>query len=536
MATTSSSLHGVSLAHYAAVRAALAEGFALDEVLAVEGIKARAWKKADVAWKKKLAGAPAFFGEFENELAEAEDWLARRVKPLDDDPAAWVSFLHAYMNSADPIGLLAGAGLGLNDVARLERRWARRVEEDAAVGKKLAELARAPRGLPRIEVEPKVLRRSRLAEARLPADATASKASDDGPTSIVRRRWLEAHRAVWRGLAEKAVQVEPDVAPSPAPLPLPPPPLPLLHLGGVNALQATSLALDVPRGPALPFVEGASPLTAQVTEPKPARAAESLSGTALVVDVPRGPALPFAGSEGAAKLAETSLVLDVPRGPALPFQAGVEAPEGVKGVRLDVTAPVAVVSRGPALPFGEGERAETASRDLGETAPVVAVPRGPALPFGESAEKGAATASGRKAPPGAQELAVTAPIVDVPTVGALPFVRELETRKGAGKERESDLARTVAFELPAKLRSPGAAGGASTRETAGKMPELSLEQYAALCAELAASPGRAEETFARYGLTALESRRAVDEAWKERLRREPELYRRWQSLYQSFRR
>ncbi|MDC3984509.1 hypothetical protein [Polyangium jinanense] len=550
------------------MRAALAEGFALDEVLGVEGIKAQAWKKADVAWKKKLAGDPALFGKFGDELARAEDWLGRRVKPLEDDPAAWVSFLHAYTKSADPIGLLAGAGLGLNDVARLERRWARRFEEDASIGKKLAELARAPRGLPRIEVEPKVLRRSRVAEGRLAAEATAVKASDDGPTSVVRRRWLEAHRGVLRGLAEKAVQVEPDVAPSPAPLRLPPLPQP----GGVEALQATSLALDVPRGPALPFVDGAPPLTASVPEPKPARTAESLSGTALVVDVPRGPALPFAGSEGAVKiqaegavqkapsslgLAETSLALDVPRGPALPFQAGAKAAvSATKGAGLDETAPVVAVPRGPALPFGEGrgveaprELEETAPvvavprgpalpfgegrgvevpRELGETAPVVAVPRGPALPFGEEppGQKGAAAGNAKELP-GAQGLAATAPITGMPKVEALPFMRELASRKGDGKDLERDFARTVAFELPADLRKP-------TRETAEperKVPELSLERYAALCAELAAARASAEETFARYGLGERDARKAVDDVWKERLARAPALYQEWNRLY-----
>lgn len=64
--------------------------------------------------------------------------------------------------------------------------------------------------------------------------------------------------------------------------------------------------------------------------------------------------------------------------------------------------------------------------------------------------------------------------------------------------------------------------------------ELSLESHALLCTELAHFPGNAEEIFAKYGLASPEKRRAVDEAWKERLRREPTLYREWQQLYRMF--
>jgi hypothetical protein len=52
-----------------------------------------------------------------------------------------------------------------------------------------------------------------------------------------------------------------------------------------------------------------------------------------------------------------------------------------------------------------------------------------------------------------------------------------------------------------------------------------------LCAELAASPAQTESIFGRYGLTTPKDRKAVDEKWKERFRREPELYREWQRFY-----
>lgn len=61
--------------------------------------------------------------------------------------------------------------------------------------------------------------------------------------------------------------------------------------------------------------------------------------------------------------------------------------------------------------------------------------------------------------------------------------------------------------------------------------DLSLEQYAALCAELAAAPQASEATFQRYGLTSAQQRVSLDLAWRERLQRNPEEYRRWQDLH-----
>ncbi|XXT20147.1 hypothetical protein WME94_01095 [Sorangium sp. So ce429] len=60
---------------------------------------------------------------------------------------------------------------------------------------------------------------------------------------------------------------------------------------------------------------------------------------------------------------------------------------------------------------------------------------------------------------------------------------------------------------------------------------LPLDQYAALCAELALFPEAAEAAFQRYELGSSEMRSAVDAAWKERLRDHPAEYARWQELY-----
>ena len=58
----------------------------------------------------------------------------------------------------------------------------------------------------------------------------------------------------------------------------------------------------MPRGPALPFVEG----------PDDEKPRAAISGTALALDVPRGPHLPFASAPRAA-LSGTSLLVPIPR-------------------------------------------------------------------------------------------------------------------------------------------------------------------------------------------------------------------------------
>ncbi len=80
------------------------------------------------------------------------------------------------------------------------------------------------------------------------------------------------------------------------------------------------------------------------------------------------------------------------------------------------------------------------------------------------------------------------------------------------------------FQAPTSPRTGDPAAPAPT-------DALTLDQYASLCAELAASPQAADLIFARYGLASTNLRLRVDLAWQERLRRNPLEYRRWQQLY-----
>jgi hypothetical protein len=166
----------------------------------------------------------------------------------------------------------------------------------------LAKLARAPGTLPRIEVEPAKLRRSREVEQA----QSARRANDPLSSTAVGRRGLEAHRAVMRGLAEKRSQAETEVSPpvtvnvlaEQAPMALPP------GMRRFVDMHGTQLAPEgTPAGPALPFDPQATPQLPAPSEapaglPKGMRRFTSVTGTELALDAPAGPALPFVPPKG----------------------------------------------------------------------------------------------------------------------------------------------------------------------------------------------------------------------------------------------
>jgi hypothetical protein len=129
---------GVPLVQVAAVHAAIAEGFAVSEVLACEGLAADDWGSADAAWRRRLAASPEELRAYQESFVERQDALQRSVTPLDDDLHAWLVFQHAQVTSpalADQLGMTNA------DVARLERRWRQRVDRDPALARRAREIA-----------------------------------------------------------------------------------------------------------------------------------------------------------------------------------------------------------------------------------------------------------------------------------------------------------------------------------------------------------------------------------------------------------
>ncbi len=372
-------VHGVSLEQYAGITVALAEGFPLDAVLTNERMTRDAWGRAEPAWKVRVAKegiAGPLFAELSAKRAVAEDCLARGVAPIDADLAAWMSFLAAYGAHAAPFELLQGNGLGLNDLSRLQRRWARRMAEDPRLPKQAAELAKkGPGPLPPLRVDRSVLKpfpwspgaapapvpvvpkveapaETSLAPGRVrlftyvivkaqlaenPGDEARVLAklgmndfatTDAGWQVILRgdpelerdyRRLLEAQRAKIRAAAKQR--------PSPA------------------VAESVPARAPEPVAPALPLPALPTPtVSAPVGIPRPSA---KLAGTSLVLDLPQKAALPFV--EGAApaplpappaptptvearqpapgaRLAGTSLAVEVPARSALPFPAAPPAP------------------------------------------------------------------------------------------------------------------------------------------------------------------------------------------------------------------
>ncbi|WP_437717516.1 hypothetical protein WMF45_14555 [Sorangium sp. So ce448] len=219
-----------------------------------------------------------------------------------------------------------------------------------------------------------------------------------------------------------------------------------------------------------------------------------LHGTEGSSDAPRGPALPFKVGDASTSTAHSEPL----RSPPAPVDAASLVPPGMRGfTELRGTQPTSSAASGaPVLPFGPPALPEPA-RPAPPTAVLPALPAPP-----EPADPAAAIALVPKGMRGFTSLSGTHPTSGAPSGAPLPF---------ASGPRAA----------PAAPSSPA--------------PALSLEQYASLCADLAASPGDAEALFARYGLGRPEERAAVDAFWRDRLARDPAAHRRWQELYSQHR-
>jgi hypothetical protein len=546
----------VTLEQYAGVSAALVEGFALPAVLESEGLDAAAWPRVSSRWSRRLgdggAGGP-LATVYRETFAFARRWLGRRVAPLEDDIGAWLAFLNAWSAHPAPFELLDDLGMSPSDVSRVQGAWAARIADDEDLRKKALELARnKPSAIPKVTVtradlrpfpwtkkrtlgtapaaleKPKMLSSSFIGDsfgleryASLHADLSLSKqgtravlarqALTDESFAAIEERWrrrfatdptLEQDFRRLVRYYEARLRMRPPSGKSAAviaPMPAVEPPLPpqappakpaLADLAGTSLaldvprgealpfakrvdppsarLAATSLALDLPVKPALPFAKDAPP-SLEIAAPLPAaakadrRPAESLSGTSLALNVPRGDALPFAKSVAppSARLAATSLALDLPVKPALPF--ATDAPPS-----LEILPAAAKAERRP----GEA---------LTGTSLALNVPRGDALPFAKSVE------------PRAARLGETSLALDLPVKPALPFANE--------------------------PKPPALA--------------LSLEQHASLSVEVALEPARALATLARYGLTP-EAKRALDEHYRAEVAKSPAVREAWERAYRTY--
>lgn len=148
----------ITLEQLAGISAALAEKLALSDVLAQEQVAEAAFRAAQPIWRQRIADSMETQLAYMEKLRVAEDCLARKLTPIEDDAAAWVGLLAAMATSLDQAEWMRQLGITMTDVGRLGRLWKRRMQADPAVAAQLAELAKNPQPLAGVAAEPIELR------------------------------------------------------------------------------------------------------------------------------------------------------------------------------------------------------------------------------------------------------------------------------------------------------------------------------------------------------------------------------------------
>jgi len=547
--------HGVTLSRFAAVRAALAEPFVLRRVLAVEGLALPDWRAADIAWKKHMTRhQERLLPLYRVELAAAEDWLLRIVTPLHEDIEAWADFLCAF--TLKPAEVLRHAQMSTNDVSRLLRFWAAQTARDSSLATRAE--ARMKRGfttLPKIEPEPRKLRRSRgsVGTASPSGDSarsvgTASPSGDSargvamvsafgdrrsGPsTSPSEPAFPPVSSSHPRPMEQPSFLAQSDAPPlsgqASSSLPLPS----FMAAQAQAAALAASPIFSAPLAPSRPDATGTQDVSA------------FLSGDELPFDPSARPSLPEA-SPRSVRPPEKALALNMPHSNdatgtqdlsallskgELPFDKPASSADAAGTQDLS-----ALLSKGE-LPFDK----PASSPDVAGTQDVSALLEGRSLPFAPS-----------RVPPSSLAAKVMAPVKEAPRVeppsaggtqdvsafleaAPLPFEKANPTPDAAGTQDVS------AFLAAPSLPFGPLSSSAAPRNPPAPAPErpldMPLRQYASLCVDIGNRPENAADTLARYRLTP-ESKRTIDKLYRDRFVADPALFgefRRACDAYQTY--
>ncbi|WP_437290346.1 hypothetical protein [Sorangium sp. So ce406] len=104
-------------------------------------------------------------------------------------------------------------------------------------------------------------------------------------------------------------------------------------------------------------------------------------------------------------------------------------------------------------------------------------------------------------------------------------------RRSAGEPGEGSAAPT-----PSGAAAPGPPPEPDQRGTPRALPSISLQQYAALCAESSVGVASSfDRALLRHGIADRDLWSAVDRSWQDRLEREPMLTLRWMELTNRYR-
>jgi hypothetical protein len=466
---------GVPLAQYARVQAAIAEPFPLDEVLADFGLKKRVWNRAEKTWGELLATDPTLLDTYRRELDAAVDELARRVRPIDEDPAAWLSFLDAYGREPEPFVWLERHDLGMNDLARLKRQWDRRVAEDAGLAQRLPDLRREAEGRPPPKIVADPRRRPGLkgqpaagpSNGEAPAPPPALDALTYAALLAELDVWPEHRMAVLkdRGIDEGA-------------------------LAGITSWYSKRFE-EVPderrdfehlRAHYRERVRRAR--DAQPNRPAPARPPTAIQSVALELPVMRIPTVDEL--ERTAELGDAAST-------TLPFREATEE---------DVERMAAELSLRPSRGNPDPHDA-TAEAELGR--------QGSVLPFFRPAEEmldGTLEVSGAGA----------APLPFRPSNAPSTLVSgSAEPKPGSRSGATEDLPQLMSRGAPLPFTTARAIAPAS--------PLLTLEQHASLTVELTVASDRHADVLARYQLTPAE--KAAVDAYYRAAMQDPAVHAKW---------
>lgn len=488
------SIEGVPLAQYAAVIAALAEDFPLPEILAVEGLSAGAWSRAMSAWKQTLVSdglnQGPLFESYKIELGRAEDRLARRIKPLDEDLFTWTAFLKIWSAHPSPPDLLAKHKLRMNDLGRLTRRWSSRLEADPSLKKKAASLAKdsRPAELPPITAEPSVLRPSAAARAAKsePALADAGRDGDFRGISLDQFASLTAELEAFPDDHERIYG--------------------LYGLTDAAARAACERAWRTRLANDPNLHRDWKSLTAHYRRQRRAAPPRALPG----VEPPRPP-------------------------PILVFSQPIQP---------DIIEPIKLAPEPPRPSKAADHKNPPKTADM----PVFLEPTAPVLPFVARAPK-----STRKSGKGAPESKKAPKSMRAPKSGRGPASSRAPESRKAPKSTKSPRSvrapgsiRAPASEsAPATLPSPGKPRGPVlpfAQKSTPKSPaaeqspsiQLTLEQHASLWVELTLRPDQEPAILARYHLKP-DQKDPIDRHWRARIAKDPALRDAWNRAFSQYR-
>lgn len=343
------------------------------------------------------------------------------------------------------------------------------------------------------------------------------------------------------------------------------------HVPSYLAAPAVAPNVVVPAAAVSP----APPLAAPVPHTPYAAPPAPFAGTAMVFELPRGPAVPF--REGAPAAApsrvapdrdirpvqsgETALSFELPRGPATPFPA---APRAAPGAAPPAEARASASKSDPSAAFGSGTTLDTGLRAAGPSTPFVAPEAGP---LGFTLQRYVELVAACQEPGAPREQVLsrfgldTASFTDVDSAWkaklrseaglTLEFHRRLneETtaladrrRENAERPKRAGATAAIPVHTPAPAAAQPATGAPEPpmlQPVAGAPPpaapapsaELTVEQYAWVVATLrkAASPAELEQALARFRLTA-ETRKQLEDRWRARMAANPGLQGRFLAL------